>query len=231
MRSRSAGAKEGGRKIGKLSESGAVCISEIGEDRERLGGAHQKQGLYVLRLSVYLAEEILRKEKIEKLRNTIDEALERLTEEERFLLELRYFRRKGRLKQFCQKVDLKEIGSERAYFRKQAKLQNKLEGILKCRGFTEEKFRKEYGEFEWLMSVCRFIEQGKEKNAAGRERSLVGLLSGKSDDTGTEVWLKGKKGTNIKSRRNNAAKRTEKLPEKRERREMPQAKKVYSSDS
>ena len=51
MRSRSAGAKEGGRKIGKLSESGAVCISEIGEDRERLGGAHQKQGLYVLRLS------------------------------------------------------------------------------------------------------------------------------------------------------------------------------------
>lgn len=102
---------------------------------------------------------------------------------------------------------------------------------MKCRGFTEEKFRKEYGEFEWLMSVCRFIEQGKEKNAAGRERSLVGLLSGKSDDTGTEVWLKGKKGTNIKSRRNNAAKRTEKLPEKRERREMPQAKKVYSSDS
>lgn len=183
------------------------------------------------KLSVYLAEEILRKEKIEKLRNTIDEALERLTEEERFLLELRYFRRKGRLKQFCQKVDLKEIGSERAYFRKQAKLQNKLEGILKCRGFTEEKFRKEYGEFEWLMSVCRFIEQGKEKNAAGRERSLVGLLSGKSDDTGTEVWLKGKKGTNIKSRRNNAAKRTEKLSEKRERREMPQAKKVYSSDS
>ena len=230
MRSRSAGAKEGGRKIGKLSESGAVCISEIGEDRERLGGAHHYR-VTTEKLSVYLAEEILRKEKIEKLRNTIDEALERLTEEERFLLELRYFRRKGRLKQFCQKVDLKEIGSERAYFRKQAKLQNKLEGILKCRGFTEEKFRKEYGEFEWLMSVCRFIEQGKEKNAAGRERSLVGLLSGKSDDTGTEVWLKGKKGTNIKSRRNNAAKRTEKLPEKRERREMPQAKKVYSSDS
>ena len=33
-------------------------------------------------LSVYLAEEILKKEKIETLRNTIDEALERLTEEE-----------------------------------------------------------------------------------------------------------------------------------------------------
>ena len=47
----------------------------------------------------------------------------------------------------------------------------------------------------------------------------------------TELKVKGKKGTNIKSRRNNAAKRTEKLPEKRERREMPQAKKVYSSDS
>ena len=85
---------------------------------------------------------------------------------------------------------------------------------MKCRGFTEEKFRREYGEFEWLMSVCRFIEQGKEKNAAGRERSLVELFSGKSDDTGTGGWLKGKKETNIKSRRNNAAKRTEKLPTK-----------------
>lgn len=143
-------------------------------------------------LSVYLAEEILKKEKIETLRNTIDEALERLTEEEKFLLELRYFRRKVRLKEFCRKIDIKKIGSERAYFRKQAKLQNKIEGILKCRGFTEEKFRKEYGEFDWLMSVCRFIEQGKEKNTAGRERSLAGLLSGKSDGTGTEFRRKEK---------------------------------------
>ena len=47
---------------------------------------------------------------------------------------------------------------------------------MKCRGFTEEKFRKEYGEFEWLMSVCRFIEQGKEKNAAGRE-TLAGRIA------------------------------------------------------
>lgn len=40
--------KEGGRKIGKLSESGAVCISEIGENRAGLRGAHQKQGFHVL---------------------------------------------------------------------------------------------------------------------------------------------------------------------------------------
>ena len=71
------------------------------------------------RLSEELAEEIIRKGLIRELKRKTDAAIGALKKEEKFLLELRYFRRKSRLKQFCGETDFKEIGSERNYYRRQ----------------------------------------------------------------------------------------------------------------
>ena len=110
------------------------------------------------------------------------------------MLELRYFRRKSRLKQFCGETDFKEIGSERNYYRRQAKLLKKVSGALQAQGLTKETFFSDYARFDWLMSVYRFIEAGKEGRNAAKEHSLVEFLYGKSTGpTFRELWKKGKK--------------------------------------
>ena len=146
------------------------------------------------RLSEELAEEIIRKGLIGELKRKTDAAIGALKKEEKFLLELRYFRRKSRLKQFCGETDFKEIGSERNYYRRHAKLLKKVSGALQAQGLTKETFFSDYARFDWLMSVYRFIEAGKEGRNAAKEHSLVEFLYGKSaGPTFRELWKKGKK--------------------------------------
>ena len=62
------------------------------------------------------------------------------------------------------------------------------------KGLTKETFFSEYARFDWLMSVYRFIEAGKEGRNAAKEHSLVEFLYGKSTGpTFRELWKKGKK--------------------------------------
>ena len=172
--------KEGGDKIGELRKGGFIRISAAGEAGKGL--------------SEELAEEIIRKGLIRELKRKTDAAIGALKKEEKFLLELRYFRRKSRLKQFCGETDFKEIGSERNYYRRQAKLLKKVSGALQAQGLTKETFFSDYARFDWLMSVYRFIEAGKEGRNAAKEHSLVEFLYGKSTGpTFRELWKKGKK--------------------------------------
>ena len=61
-------------------------------------------------------------------------------------------------------------------------------------GLTKETFFSDYARFDWLMSVYRFIEAGKEGRNAAKEHSLGELLYGKSTGpTFRELWKKGKK--------------------------------------
>ncbi len=128
------------------------------------------------KLSEYLAEEIIGKGLLEELKKTLDGVLQRLTEEERFLLELRYFRRRSRLKGYCQNY-AEAFGSVRNYYRRQEKLLAKFGAYLGGAGLTEEKFFREYSRFDGLMSICRWIGAGKECAAASGERALVCFLS------------------------------------------------------
>ena len=111
------------------------------------------------RLSEELAEEIIRKGLIRELKRKTDAAIGALKKEEKFLLELRYFRRKSRLKQFCGETDFKEIGSERNYYRRQAKLLKKVSGALQAQGLTKETFFSDYGEQAPEDVAAREIEE------------------------------------------------------------------------
>ena len=109
------------------------------------------------RLTEYLAEEILRKERLEWLCGVVEETLLGLSDLERDLVAIRYFGIRNRLRAVVafakekkgeeKKGDEKKRGekkgdekklSRRDYFRKQQRLADKLNGIFREKGLTKE---------------------------------------------------------------------------------------------
>ena len=124
------------------------------------------------RAAEYLAEEILKKRAIEALKERVDAALKKLNDKERFLLEVRYFGRKKKLREFLE-AGTERPGSERSYYRKQERLLKKVISVFSGVGLTEEAFFREYRGFGWMMSACRQIGSGRECAAVRRERQTL----------------------------------------------------------
>ncbi len=86
----------------------------------------------------YIAGEIIEKRRLERLKNTIERVLDKLTEEERALVWARYFTKK-------EKIRAQDgADSTSTYFRKQSRLYAKLCAMFGIAGLTEEKFDTEY---------------------------------------------------------------------------------------
>ncbi len=115
-----------------------------------------------------IVREIALKETLSALSALVDEMIESFSEEENYLLEYKYFRRKsvlgGRFADFS-------LGcTERSYFRKQNRLLLKAADIFSKRGWTEEKFLDETdGLFSRVMSAL-----GSGQEQAVRERRKRG---------------------------------------------------------
>jgi hypothetical protein len=108
-------------------------------------------------LAVYLAEEILRKNCLEWLKDVIEQTLSKMTPLERSLIETRYFGKKKR-------EDLFPVGqawSERKYFRCQQKVGEKIGGMLSVAGVTKEVFDRELADLDLISKIHRHVEEGK----------------------------------------------------------------------
>ena len=140
-------------------------------------------------LTEYIAGEIIRKNLIGDLKGRVERALEKLSTEEKFLLELRYFGRKKALAEYCEKCVRKSMGSERNYYRRQNRTLGKISALLKLGGLTEEYFLREYACFGWLTSVCRYIDEGKADAASARDKSLFRFLGGETMPRQVGEWL------------------------------------------
>jgi len=135
----------------------------------------------------YLAEEILRKRRLARLKETLDGIFARLTEEEKTLLEIRYFGKIRKAKSAKAQEDFSESKgagarfqwSERSYYRKQNRLLKKLVAEFCLAGLTKEIIESEYLCFEFLRAVHRFLSVSGKKIVAPRERALVRLLQSK----------------------------------------------------
>ncbi len=129
-------------------------------------------------LMEYLAEEILCKEKLEWLKETLEGIFERLSEEERMLIEIRYFGRRRNIKKlkelYSKGGNLKGCWSERSYFRKQRKVSEKVDAMLRYAGLTKERYEEEYAKIDILEKVQRFVEAGKDKKICLNERQWLG---------------------------------------------------------
>lgn len=121
-----------------------------------------------------LAGEVVKKEMIHELAILLNKVVSLLTERERYLLELRYFRRKKVLKGFEDKLGKTVFGSVRRYFREQVRLLEKTARLMIRCGLTEEKM-EEFMEIEELRAIVKYIEKGRDK-ASSRERALVSFL-------------------------------------------------------
>ncbi len=125
----------------------------------------------------YIAKEIICKQRLEWLKWLLDETMDKLDEEEKALLDLRYFspckNRRRKMLDGVSKEKFKKIAawSDSTYFRRQNKLAQKMETALENVGFTEEIFQRDFAFIDILQCVSRFLDKKgsvlhqKERNA------------------------------------------------------------------
>jgi len=115
-----------------------------------------------------IVEEIATARRLLRLERFIEGIVASLGEEERYLLEYKYFRRRDMLKAFG---EAEFQGSERSYFRKQNSLLLKLLRLFRAKGFHKEKFMAMFGRYAPFMRAYRAIEAGKERKVVSRRKT------------------------------------------------------------
>ena len=110
----------------------------------------------------YLATEILNMRRLEWLRVKIENMLDKLTDVERGLTEIRYFGKGRKLKSFLQKQKnplSKRAFTERGYFRYQERLLDKISSLLILDGVTEEVYRRELASIDVIQKIAKTAER------------------------------------------------------------------------
>ncbi len=132
------------------------------------------------RLAEKIAEEVVSAKRLSCLKSELEELWEGFSEEELFLLEYKYFRRKGELSgRFAGRT---LPFSERSYFRMQNALLQKVAARLIARGWTERRFFAEFGGFAPFVRVYRALKEGRERAVVFKRRRRE-LVFGQNSET------------------------------------------------
>ena len=92
------------------------------------------------------------------LKERLEEMLSRLTKEERYMLEYKYFRRRKKLQgEFC---GFTLSYNERTYFRRQARLADKLNASLLREGMNEMWFSDHFSQVGFMMTALENVKKG-----------------------------------------------------------------------
>ena len=124
------------------------------------------------RLAEYLAEEILAMRKLEWLKGKVEELLNGLSDVERILVRIRYFGQRKKIQALKARQGQEEKGgwSERSYFRRQARLAQKIGATLEKLGLSEEIYNRELLGLEIVKKIHNFVELGKDKRICTEEK-------------------------------------------------------------
>ncbi len=114
-------------------------------------------------LAEYLAEEILRKERLSWLKKTVRQVYERLSEEEKMLVSARYFGKKRKGTRLQNESD--KGMSERMYFRKCKRAEEKMGAMLLSVGVDEETYQKYFAKIETFQKIHKFLEKNEKQSA------------------------------------------------------------------
>lgn len=136
----------------KLSEV-AEAVACAAENRAALS---YRSNMDTLSLAESIAEEFLLSHRLMRLKELLDGAVSSFGEEERLLLEYRYFRRKSHLEGHTVRTD-------RSYFRRQATLLCRMAFTLMAMGLTRAAFFEMFSSCEFLMKLYAAIEEGAER--------------------------------------------------------------------
>lgn len=151
-------------KLGAVADA----IAQGAENRALLS---YRSSLGSLDLMESIAGDFLLAEELRSLHSFLTRALSRLSEEERFMLEYKYFRRKSVLSSEFSKTRLS--CSRRAYFRRQNILLEKLVLFFSAVGFTERNFLSRFSSCDFLMRLYRAAERGEEQTITRRRKGSV----------------------------------------------------------
>lgn len=121
-----------------------------------------------LELAQKISLDVLHGEKLRFWKRELSDLLAELSEEELFLLEYKYFRRKRQLA--TRFADWEMTYSERSYFRKQNVLLQRVACKLSARGLSEERFFDDFGEFSPFMRVYSALKEGWERKIVARRK-------------------------------------------------------------
>ena len=129
-----------------------------------------------LRIAESVAEEYAWAHALASLKGALDEIFYLLTAEERALIGYKYFFARDELELAC---------SERSYFRRQAALVKRVAALLALRGWTQERFFREFSGYAPFVRVYRALSAGKEFGirAKRQRRNVIFHGSGGSGDT------------------------------------------------
>ena len=129
--------------------------------------------------ALYLAEEILEKRRLEWLISCVEEVLDKLSDMEKLLVQIRYFGKERKIKKRILPVREKgyENWSESKYFRAQNRLGIKLNALFSALGLTQEIFEKEYLGNEIFRRVKKLMEQKDDNKIHNNERAWLRLES------------------------------------------------------
>ena len=130
-------------------------------------------------LAEYLAQEIICKNKLEWLKGTVERLIAKLSDEERTLLEIRYFGKTKKLRDFLKgQAQKRKAGgkgcSERMYFRRQSRLADKIGAMLFYAGVTQAVYDADFKHLDIFRKIHRFVEEGKDKKISADERRFLG---------------------------------------------------------
>ena len=112
-------------------------------------------------LAEEIAEELITQNKLLWLKEKVEQVVEKLTEREKKLVELKYWGRRLK-KEEKEKIFSDgngKIWSERKYFRAQDKLAKKLLSLFVFSGVSEELFEKEYSKMDIFKRAKRLVER------------------------------------------------------------------------
>ena len=117
-----------------------------------------------------IARAIIEKERLEQLKERIETVLEKLSEQERALIAVRYF---GESRKNKNALSTGKAWSESTYFRHQSRLFRKVSAMLKGAGLTAERFEQDYAQIDIFEKVRKFVAEGKDCQLGGREKKWL----------------------------------------------------------
>ena len=122
-----------------------------------------------------IADEILIKDKLIRLKAIIESVLKELTDAERTLIGIRYFGMERKIKRY-QSAGASggfRPWNESRYFRMQARLIKKVAERLALKGFTKAQFESEYAKIELFEKIFGYISRRNENVISKREKQWL----------------------------------------------------------
>ena len=118
-----------------------------------------------------VTEELAVRSRLLRVRTAADAFVRSCSEEECFLLEYRYFRRRKKLKGYAEFV---VPWSERTYFRRQSALLKRAASSFAAQGWTKEAYDEAFSSYSPFCKLLRAIADGRESAVTAR-RETCGL--------------------------------------------------------